>query len=94
MRSIEVVLIGLITAITVACAITHILYVQIACPLCARNTSTIAAWVTMMSSNITEVREYVLRSNASIPSQPNEYTAPVVVWVNATPVFYTMGWKP
>lgn len=94
MRGVEAALIGLVTSATVASMVVYMFYTPVVCPICARDASNVAAWITMMSSNVTDVGEYALEANATIPPRPNDYTAPVAVWVNATPVFYTMGWRP
>ena len=94
MRGVEAVLIGLVVAYTVARVYSLVFTTPRTCPRCRVDASTVAAWVTMMSSNETDIKEYALEANATLTPGESYYTAPAVVWVNGTPIFYTVGWKP
>lgn len=94
MRGVEAALIGLIVAFTTLSVYSLVYTTPPMCPRCHVNANTLAAWVTLNASNRTDVLDYALEANVTLSPGEGYYTAPVVVWVNGTPVFYTVGWKP
>ncbi len=94
MRGVEAALIALIVAFTVASAYSIAFTTPPACPRCSVDASNVAAWVTMWSANQSDVERLAAEANATLTPRPGDYTAPVAVWVNATPKLYTVGWRP
>jgi len=93
LRSVEAALIALIVAFTVAAALRY-QPPPSPCLQCRRDASIVAAWLTMWSANQSDLERLAAEANATLSPSPGDYTAPIVVWDNGTPLFYTVGWRP
>ena len=94
MRGVEAALIALVVAATVASAYSIVFTTPPTCPRCHVDASIVAAWLTMTSSNTTELAAQASQVNATLQPSPGDYTAPALIWANGTPLLYTVGWRP
>lgn len=93
MRAVESALVALVVVFTIV-SVSRYYTPPTACFRCERDANTVAAWLTMISYNYTVLAENSVEANATLRPVEGDYTAPVVVWVNGTPAFYTVGWRP